>query len=256
MCSTLTHPASSQGKPKWSFLSLTHPTEWRRAALNLFDKSISHWGVSHFFPIHSRHISPTIANVLFTRKSGHLENANVVAIGVWLKITEVPVGSMFTSLTSHPFLEFICALGVQVIKLLNCGQYRWRFFGCSLNKCIKLLTIPHALAWRMNFDSVHEERSTFFSIANLVHEGRLAVEALGHFLLLRESRSSPSLSFRHDSFLRELVLSSPCSSSWSFRRRWGFRLLLHHQSHAHNCINHRFVVLCLAFIQIVIASTH
>ena len=100
-------------------------------------------------------IAPSIANVFFTRKSGHLENANVVAVGVWLKITEVPVDSMFTSLISHPFLELFRAFGVQIIELLDRGQHGRRIFGCSLNKCIKLLTSPHALAWRMDFNSVH-----------------------------------------------------------------------------------------------------
>ena len=64
------------------------------------------------------------------------------------------------------------------------------------------------LPFLVDFNAIDQQGSTFFSVPNLEHVGRLVVEALRHFLLFSEASPIPPLSFWHDTLLWKLVLSS------------------------------------------------
>ena len=200
--------------------------------------------------------APSKAKVFLSIDASHLKCTNVMAIGEWLNVSEIPVISTLFSFLFQPFHVFIMIFGVQCIQFFDGRQHRWRLFSHSFYKCFELMTISHTLTWGMDFNAVHQEWSSFFSITDLVHEGWLAVEALGHFFLLSESCPPPSLPLWHDALLWKLVFSASCCSSGLFWRWWGFWLLLHDQSHAQQRIFHVLIVLHGALFNVVHPTTN
>ena len=91
--------------------------------------SLSHVGILGPFV----DIAPSDTNVLFTTDACYLKGPDVIAIGMGLDVSEIPVGAMlFPFMLNHP-MELFIIVGVDGIQLTNCREYRRRLLSSSFN---------------------------------------------------------------------------------------------------------------------------